>query len=260
MLLANAETQWLGEPICVLTFQGLLEALVVQGLPGNGLKGVVFHVVSLAPFNLQLFQGVAEVVTRKVRSLDGKAAVVGDPALVVGEGLGFYYDDAVGALGAVNCLGRSVLKDGDALDTVHVHIGHLLQGGLEAVEDEQRLVGLGEEVALEVGGLGCKRGGAADLHGRHCVGVGTGLQVVQDKERRVEVLQRLHHIAVGYPFYIFAGHGLHRPGETVFFAGENTGHNGFFQNLGVGLQEYLEFFLYVCDFNFLGYVAHHLGS
>ena len=206
MLLADAEAQGLGEPVGVLAFEGLLESLVVQGQASDRFEGVTVDIVALAPLHVQFLQGVAEVVARQVRRLDGKGAVVGDAAFVVGERLGLDYDDAVGTLGAVDGLGGGVLEDRDALDAVHVHVGHLFQRGLEAVEDEQRLVGLGEEVALEVGSLSRERGSAAKLHRGHHIGVGTGLQVVKDHQGRIQVLERLHHIAVGYPLDVIAGH------------------------------------------------------
>ena len=180
MLLAESQAQGFGEPIGILALLGLLEPLVVERLPGDGLKRIAAVIVTFALLHVQFFQGVAEVVTREVRRLDGKAAVVRDAGLVVGEGLGLDDNHTVGTLRSVDGLGRGVLQDGDALDEVHVHIGHFFQRGFETVEDEQRLVGLGEEVALEAGRFRCQRGGATDLHGSHRIGVGTGFQVVQN--------------------------------------------------------------------------------
>ena len=180
MLLAESQAQGFGEPVGVLAFHGLLEPFVVKGLPGYGLKRIAAVIVAFALLHVQFFQGVAKVVAGEVRRLDGKAAVVRDAGLVVGEGLGLDDDHAVGSLRAVDGLGRGVLQDGDALDEVHVHIGHFFQRGFETVEDEQRLVGLGEEVALQAGCFRCQRGGAANLHGSHRIGVGTGFQVVQN--------------------------------------------------------------------------------
>ena len=133
MLLADSEPQGLGEPVGILAFQGLFQPFVVQGLPGGGLEGIIRRIIAFAVFHVQFLQGVAEVVTRQVRRLDSNAAIIGDAALVVGEGLGLDDDDAVGALRSVDGLGRGVLEDGDALDPVHVHVGHFFQGGLEAV-------------------------------------------------------------------------------------------------------------------------------
>ena len=188
VLLPDAEAQGFGEPVCVLAFQSPLEPFVVEGLTGHGLERIAVLIVAFTPLNVQFLEGIAEIVAGEVRSLDGEAAVVGDAALVVGQGLRLYDYDAVGALRTVDGLGGGVFEDGYALDAVHVHVGHLFQGGLEAVEDEERLVGLGEEVALEAGSLGGKRGRSADLHGGHRIGVGARLQVVQNEQRRVEVL------------------------------------------------------------------------
>ena len=189
VFLPDSKPQRFGEPVSILAFQGLLKPFVVEGLPGHGLERIVVLIVAFTSFHIQLLKGVAQVVTRKVRSLDRETSVVGDTALVVGERLGLDDDDAVGTLRAVDCLGGSVFEDGYALDTVHIHIGHLLQSCFKTVKDEERLVGLGQEVALEVGGLGGQRGCAADLHRGHGIGVGARFKVVQNKQRRVEVFE-----------------------------------------------------------------------
>ena len=237
MLVADAEPEGLREPVGALALRGALEPLVIKFGPGGDVLAVPVGVVEAFPaFHLQFFKGVAEVVARQVRGFEGDAARVGHGRAVAREGLGLDDDDAVGAFGTVDGLGGGVLEDGDGLDAVHVHVRDLLQGGFEAVQDEQRGVAGVQVVALEGLGGGREGRGAADLDVGHRVRVGAGGEVLKDDHRRVDDFQRGDDVGVGDLLDLIRGDGLHRTGKTVLPSGEDAGDDRLLQGLGVQLQ------------------------
>ena len=89
---------------------------------------------------LQLLAGIHKIVIAQVGPAHIVATVVSETQLACLRLLCLYYYNAVGCLRTVDGCRRSILKNGDALNTVHTHIGDALECGLETIKNEERLV------------------------------------------------------------------------------------------------------------------------
>ena len=225
--MADSRAQGFCEPVGVQPAEHLRFECVVAFGEVHLRLGVRRGVDTLDAFGFEFLPGVAEVVACQVGHRHLDASGVGHQLLIAGQAFGLDDDDAVGGLRAVEGLGRGVLEYGDAFDTGHVHVHHLLGRGFEPVEDEQRLVGPVLVVALDIHARGFrgKGGDAAQLHVRQRVGVGTHQCVVHDVERRFDVFQALEDVAVAHAGQLARRDGRGRTRVALLLAGEDTGHH-----------------------------------
>ena len=235
VFVADARAQGFCEPVGVQSAEHLRFECVVAFGEIHLRLGIRRGVDALDALGLELLPGVAEVVARQVGHRHLDASGVGHQLLIAGQAFGLDDDDAVGGLRAVERLGRGVLEDGDALDTGHVHVHHLLGRGFEPVEDEQRLVGAVLVVALDIDARGFRGegGDTAQLHVRQRVGVGAHQRVVHDVERWLDVFQALEDVAVTHAGQLARRDGRGRTRVALLLAGEDAGHHDVFDLLFV---------------------------
>ena len=91
---------------------------------------------------LQLLAGIHKIVVAQVGPTHVVATVVSETQLTCLRLLCLYYYNTVGCLRTVDGCRRSILKNSDALNTVHTHIGDALECCLKTIKNEERLVGI----------------------------------------------------------------------------------------------------------------------
>ena len=228
--MAEAVAHGLCQPVGLYAGQQFAQLLGVVLVEGYLVDGVLAAVQAGHALHFKLLAGVGQVVARQVGHLERHASRIGHAQPATLRALRLDDDHAVGGLRAVDGLGRGVLQRRDALHLVHVEVQNLSQLGLEAVEDEQRLVGTRGILTLHAGDG--RR--TAHLEVGQCVRVRTGCQVLNLQERGVDVLQRLQHVHIAHALQFLALHRGHGASIGVGLAFEDTRHHDFVDGLRVG--------------------------
>ena len=194
--------------------------------------GVERAIIAREFLKLKLLSRVHEVVVAQVCPAHIVATVVSETQLACLWLLCLYYYNAVGCLRTVDGCRRGILEDGDALYAVHAHVGYALEGRLETVEDEKRLVGI---VAVLVGkAVDARR--TVDVDVELGIRVRTGQVVLHDDKRRVKGGKALQHVLVAYLLEVLAAVGCSRTREALLLARIDTRDDGLADGVGVGLQ------------------------
>ena len=230
MFLADAGADGLRQPVGVHTGQYLAELVRVSLVERDLRERVVRRIKSCQTLHFQLFSCIAEVVAAQVGGFDVEVAGVGDAHRAGFGPLGLDDHHAVGALRAVDGLGRRVLQRRDAFHLVHVQVHDAGQRRLEAVEDEERLVGVGRILALHVGDG--RR--AAHLEVGHRIRVRTGRQVLYLHEGGVNRGQALEYVLVAHAHQFVSLHRRDSSGKRVCLACESTRDDHLFEAFGRG--------------------------
>ena len=148
-------------------------------------------------FGLQFLAGVHQVVGREVGHLDASGQVVGDAQFAGLRGARLDDHHAVGGARSVKHRRGGVFQQRDRVYAHGVHVVDLLHIHLEAVEDEDRQVGVVREVLTRNVGRGVQLGGdavlTADVELRQRVRVRTHRDVLGQPERGVEHLDGVDH-------------------------------------------------------------------
>ena len=183
---------------------------------------------------LQLLAGVHKIVVAQVGPAHVVAAVVSETQLACLRLLCLDYYNAVGCLRTIDGCRRSILKNGDALDTVHTHVGDALERGLETVKNEEWLVGVVAVLVRESVDT-CR---TVDVDVQLGIRVGTCEIVLHDDERRVECRKALQHILVADGLKFLLAIGCSRTSEALLLARIDTRNNGLADSVGIGLKTY----------------------
>ena len=227
VLMPHAVPHGLCQPVSVHAAQHLLVkhvvVLIVFVLHGSVLpllNAVVANIgeQSAVLLHLQFLCCVGKVVAAEVGEAEGHLSRVGhvEAAALWLHGLDDHH--AVGCLRTIDGLGGGIFQDGNVLYTVHVHVHHLGERCLEAIDDEQRLVGVGLVLALEIGES--RLSSQVDVGQR--IGVATDREVLSEVERRIKILQVVQHVGVTGQSQVFLLEDGGRTRKAVRLAGVHT--------------------------------------
>ena len=235
VLLTDASAQRLGEPVSIHTrLNGIIHRLIefVGCLRTFHCLPAIILMVSFLP--VKLFLGIHHIVASEVWSLDVEVTIIGDTHLTTLRANGLNDNDTITCLATIDGLGCGILQDSDTLDAVHIQIINLLDGCLEAIKDEERLILVTFIIALDIEGSL-----ATHLYVWHIVWVGTHIEIVGYLKGRVEVLQTREQVLVAHIQEFILGESSGRTRKAFLSAFKHTCHNNIIQ-LGIVTQRYID--------------------
>ena len=178
----------------------------------------------------ELLFGIHQVVVGEVGELEPQVGRIGDPQLPR-LGLDRLDDDhTVGSLRTIDGRRSGIFEHRDAGDTVHAQVLNLGDLHLDAVEDEERLIG---RIVVFGGEVAHQTGLAANLQIGQPVGVGTESAVLDERQGRFERFETLKDVLRADGPQLLARVGRRRTGEAVLVAAVNTRHHHFVDLRGV---------------------------
>ena len=155
VLVAEAVANGLCQPVGIHTSEYLAQAIGIVLVESHLRNGIVARVQTSQALHLELLGGIGQVVARQVGNLQTHRTSIGHTHAAALGTLRLDDNHTVGSLRTVDGLGRGILQRGDTLHLVHVEVENLRQLSLEAIEDEQRLVGTRRIFALHTGNRRC---------------------------------------------------------------------------------------------------------
>ena len=167
VLVAEAVANGLCQPVGIHTGEYLAQLLGVVLVKGNLILRVICGVKTGQTLHLEFLGGIGQVVARQVGHLQTHRTGISHAHAAALGTLRLDDNHTVGGLRTIDGLGRGILQRGDTLHLVHVEVENLRQLSLEAIEDEQRLVGTRRIFALHTGNRRC----TAHLEVGQCVRV-----------------------------------------------------------------------------------------
>ena len=183
---------------------------------------------------LQLLAGIHKIVVAQVCPTHVVATVVSETQLACLRLLCLYYYNTVGCLRTVDGCRRSILKNGDALNTVHTHIGDALECCLKTIKNEERLVGIVAVFVRE----SVDTCSTVDVDVQLGIRVRTCEIVLQDDERRVKCRKALQHVLVADGFEFLLAIGCCRTSKALLLARIDTRNNCLADSVGISLETY----------------------
>jgi len=237
----HRSTQRLRKPVGIHTPFHLAQTRLIVAL---GVE-VVLGIEPCEFFHIDLLRGVHQVVRREIGHFDAHVAAVCDIDRTGLRGQRFDHDDAVRGFRAIDRRCRGVFQNGDRCHAVGIEVGHRLHVDLEAVQKQQRLVGIGVVLALQRdqpvarGGASGKRRRAAHAHVGQRIGVRTHLEIVHDTETRFHGTDRLGDIRRGVFLDVLAFDRRYGTRISFLFPGEDTRHDDLF-DVGVAFENDLD--------------------
>ena len=183
---------------------------------------------------LQLLTGIHKIVIAQVSPTHIITTVISETQLACLRFLCLYYYNAVGCLRTIDGCRRSILKNCDALNTVHTHIGNALECCLKTIKNEERLVGI-VAVFIRESVDTCS---TVDVDVELGIRVRTCEIVLHDDKRRIERRKTLQHVLVAYGLEFFLAIGCCRTGEALLLARIDTRNHGLTDSIGISLKTY----------------------
>ena len=238
MLVAVTELYRFGEPVSIQSLQRFFA------------KRVIFlHVIRiidiihpLCKFHIQFLQGVAQVITRQIRHVQIQTPCITETRFVGIQPLGFNDHHAVSRFRPVNGFGGGVFQDSQAFHPLHVQIKNRFGRHFKSVQDKQGLVRFVLVIPLQIAVYfpARERCPSTHIHLRQGIRIGPHVQIVHDKDRRVQVFQTLKNIRVTHAFQIIPLDHRGGPRKTFCFTFHDTRHNHLIHFLDIFFQYHFD--------------------